>query len=175
MSRKGLLPQKIIAYNAYTFGNKLIGIAGEIEIPELEFMSDTITGAGIGGSVEMPVPGIIDAMEMEIPFTSLTGNIFEIFKTDQVSEITLRGSEQSEDTATGKLYKVPVKISMRGIIKKIKPGKLAPGASMEASVTMALQYIKIDVDNQSHLEIEPLNLVCIINGIDIMEEVRRQI
>ena len=30
MANKALLPQKIIAYNAYTFGNKLIGITGEV-------------------------------------------------------------------------------------------------------------------------------------------------
>ena len=75
MAKKDLLPHKIIAYNAYTFGEKLIGITGEVELPELEFMSDTISGAGIGGEVDIPVPGIVGAMEMEVPFTSLTGNI----------------------------------------------------------------------------------------------------
>lgn len=175
MAKKGLLPQKIIAYNAYTFGEKLIGITGEVELPELEFMSDTISGAGIGGEVDIPVPGIVGAMEMEVPFTSLTGNMLEIFKKDEVSEITLRGSEQTEDTAAYKLYKVPVKISMRGLVKKIKIGKTAPGTSMESSITLALQYIKIDVDGVNQLEFDPLNMVCVINGEDIMEEVRRQI
>ena len=33
MAKKALLPQKIIAYNAYTFGEKLIGITGEVEFP----------------------------------------------------------------------------------------------------------------------------------------------
>ena len=174
MANKALLPQKIIAYNAYTFGNKLIGITGEVELPELEFMSDTISGAGIGGEVDIPVPGIVSAMEMEVPFTSLTGNMLDIFKKDDVSEVTLRGSEQSEDTSSMKLYKIPVKISMRGLVKKIKTGKTAPGASMESSITLALQYIKIDVDGTTQLEFDPLNMVC-INGEDIMEEVRRQI
>ena len=166
MAKKALLPQKIIAYNAYTFGEKLIGITGEVELPELEFMSDTISGAGIGGEVDIPVPGIVGAMEMEVPFTSLTGNM---------SEVTLRGSEQAEDTAAYKLYKVPVKVSMRGLVKKIKIGKTAPGASMESSITLALQYIKIDVDGTNQLEFDPLNMVCVINGEDMMEEVRRQI
>ena len=173
--QKGLLPQAIVGYNAYTFGNKLIGITGDVELPELEFLSDTISGAGIGGEVDISIPGIASAMEIEVPFTSLTGNMLDIFKKDEVSEITLRGSEQNEDTATYKLYKVPVKISMRGLVKKIKSGKVAPGAKMESSITLALQYIKIDVDGTNQLEFDPLNMVCVINGEDLMEEVRRQI
>lgn len=170
-----LLPQAIIAYNAYTFGNRLIGITGEVELPDIEFMSDTISGAGIGGEVDISIPGIAGAMEMEVPFTSLTGNMLDIFKKDEVSELTLRGSEQAEDTADYKLYKVPVKVSMRGLVKKIKLGKTAPGTKMESSITLALQYIKIDVDGTNQFEFDPLNMVCVINGEDVMEEVRRQI
>lgn len=172
--KKGL-PQKIIAYNAYTYGEKLIGITGEVELPGMEFMSDTISGAGLGGEIDVPVPGILSAMEMEIPFTDLTGNMLDIYRKDEVAEVTLRGSEQTQDTATGKLYKIPIKISVRGLVKGITPGKAAPGSSMESSITLAVQYIKIDVDGVTLLEFDPLNLVCIINGEDIMEEVRRQI
>lgn len=169
------IPQKMIAYNAYANGNKLIGVTGEVETPEIEFMSDTVNGAGIGGEIDAVVMGIVSAMEMEVPFTDVTGSMFDICQKGKVAELTLRGSEQTQDSSTGLIVKIPVKCGVRGMVKKIKPGKYGTGIAMESSVTLAVHYIKIEVDNETVLEIDPLNMVCNINGEDVLEEVRNQI
>jgi len=169
------IPQKMIAYNAYSNGNKLIGVTGEVETPEIEFMSDTVSGAGIGGEVDVVAEGIVSGMEIEIPFIDITGSIFDIWQKGKTAEVTLRGSEQSQDTSSGMISKVPVKCAVRGMVKKIKPGKYGTGIAMESSITLAVHYIKIDVNNKTMLEIDPFNMVCIINGVDVLEEVRNQI
>lgn len=169
------IPQKMIAYNAYTSGDKLIGVTGEVETPEIEFKSDTVSGAGIAGEIDAVTPGIVSAMEMEIPFVDLVSDIFKVYKLNDNCEITLRGSEQSQDPSTGMITKTGVKCVVRGPIKKIKPGKFGTGVSMESSVTLAVHYIKIDIDSKTVLEIDPLNMVCVLNGEDVLEDVRNQI
>lgn len=168
-------PQKMIAYNAYSNGNKLIGVTGEVEVPEIEFKSDSMSGAGIGGEIDVVAMGIVNAMEIEIPFTGISGSIYDIYQEGRWAEVTLRGSEQSQDPSTGMIQKIPVKCVVRGMLKKIKSGKFGVGIVMEPSMTLAVHYLKMEVNNQTMLEIDPMNMVCNINGIDLLEEVRNQI
>ena len=172
---KKSIPQKMIAYRAYTNGERLIGVTGEVEMPEIEFMSDAVSGAGIAGEIDAVAMGIVSAMEMEIPFTDLVSDIFTVYNRNENCDITLRGSEQSQDPATGMITKTGIKCVIRGPIKKIAPGKFGTGISMESALTLAVHYIKVDVDDETMLEIDPLNMVCVINGVDVLEDVRNQI
>ena len=46
-----MLNDKLHSFNIYRNGNTLTGIADEIELPGIEFISDTITGYGIAGEM----------------------------------------------------------------------------------------------------------------------------
>ena len=53
-------------------------------------------------------------------------------------------------------------------MKKFKPGKLKRAEGMEATVTMELTYIMIEVDGVTMLEIDKLNQKYIVNGKDML-------
>ena len=66
------LPEVINNYNVYDDrANRLIGISGEVELPNFEAMTETLSGSGILGEVEDPVTGHFSSMTMKIPFSSL--------------------------------------------------------------------------------------------------------
>ena len=63
-------------------------------------------------------------------------------------------------------------VAVRGLVKTFTPGSVKAGAKMESSVTLSLSYYKIVIDGTTMLEIDKLNGVYIVNGEDILKEVR---
>ena len=55
-----VIPEVLNHYNVYNDkAKKLIGISGEIELGELEALTDTLEGAGVLGEIEDAVTGRI--------------------------------------------------------------------------------------------------------------------
>ena len=57
-------------------------------------------------------------------------------------------------------------------MKEFVPGKVKLANSMEASVTIELTYILIEVDGEKLTEIDKLNDVYIANGEDMLADIR---
>ena len=72
-----VIPEVLNHYNVYNDkAKKLIGISGEIELPELEALNDTIEGAGVLGEIEDPVTGQFTSAKIKIPFAVLYEDLF---------------------------------------------------------------------------------------------------
>lgn len=59
-----------------------------------------------------------------------------------------------------------------GRVKKFKPGKIEKNNSMEATITLELTYLLIEVDGVEILAIDKLNQVYRVNGVDMLADVR---
>ena len=166
------IPQVVNRYNLYRKGTKLVGLTGEVEPPAVTMVTDTLEGAGTGGNMDIPVIGLTENMDIQIPFMSLTKDLFSLANPGEAEDLTLRGAIQGTDPATGKISYTSIAISMRGTVKEITPGTVKSGGRMESSVTMTLSYYKIALDGETVLEIDKLNNVFVVNGDDVLKEVR---
>ncbi|HIX25520.1 MAG TPA: phage major tail tube protein [Candidatus Lachnoclostridium avicola] len=166
------IPQVVNRYNLYRKGTKLVGLTGEVELPAVTMVTDTLEGAGTGGNMDVPVIGLTENMDIQIPFMSLTKDLFSLANPGEAEDLTLRGAIQGTDPATGKISYTSIAISMRGTVKEITPGTVKSGGRMESSVTMTLSYYKIALDGETVLEIDKLNNVFVVNGDDVLKEVR---
>lgn len=166
------IPQVVNRYNLYRKGTKLVGLTGEVELPAVTMITDTLEGAGTGGNMDVPVIGLTENMDIQIPFMSLTKDLFSLANPGEAEDLTLRGAIQGTDPATGKISYTSIAISMRGTVKEITPGTVKSGGRMESSVTMTLSYYKIALDGETVLEIDKLNNVFVVNGDDVLKEVR---
>ena len=45
---------------------------------------------------------------------------------------------------------------------------------MEAEVEMEILYIKIEVNNKTVLELDKLNFIYVLNGVDMLAKIRSQ-
>ncbi len=166
------IPQVVNRYNLYRKGTKLVGLTGEVELPAVTMVTDTLEGAGTGGNMDIPVIGLTENIDIQIPFMSLTKDLFSLANPGEAEDLTLRGAIQGTDPATGKISYTSIAISMRGTVKEITPGTVKSGGKMESSVTMTLSYYKIALDGETVLEIDKLNNVFVVNGDDVLKEVR---
>lgn len=166
------IPAVINNYNVYKDDTKLIGVTSEMTLPSFKAMSSTISGAGIMGEIDIPIPGQYAAMEQEIPFRILDTDMFSMMSNKQAVDLTFRASEQQINRSTGETEYQPIRIVERGLFKEFVPGKLKKANSMEGSVKMEVLYIKIEINNQTALEFDKLNEVFVVNGEDQLAKIR---
>lgn len=170
-----IIPEVINNYNVYdSKAKKLIGISGEVELPSLEAITDTIEAAGILGEVEDPVTGQFSSMKIKIPFSNLYTDQFNLMDTTNPPQLTLRGSMQVMNSATGGTDYVPVKIVTRGKSTTSSMGKLSKGKKGEPEIEMEVLYLKVMINNKTTLELDKLNFKYVLNGKDMLAKVRSQ-
>ncbi len=169
-----ILPEVINNFNVYDYSNnKLIGVSGEVSLAEISAVTATISGAGLLGDMDMPVIGQIGAIEQAIPFNTLNGNIFNHFRLNAPVTVVLRGDIQSIDSGTGAYKHSALRVSYRGYVKKINPGKVKAADTMGAEVTLELTYIHITLDGKTVIKIDKLNSVFEVNGEDLLAEIKK--
>ena len=170
-----IIPEVINNYNIYDDkARKMIGISGEVELPELEAITDTVEAAGILGEVEDPVTGQFSSSKIKIPFSNLYEDIFNLMDTTNPPQLTLRGSMQVMNSATGGTDYVPVKIVVRGKATTSSLGKFVKGKKGEPEIELEILYLKVMINNKTTLELDKLNSVFAVNGKDMLAKVRSQ-
>lgn len=166
------VPEVINNYNVYNNGNVLVGVSGSVTLPSLDPITEEVSGAGILGSYDTSIVGHYSSMTQEVPFRILDEDIFTIMNPNELVDLTFRASAQSTVKATGAVDYKGMRIVERGRLKSFTPGKFEQGKQMDASVTLELLYILVEVDGQTKLEYDKLNSVFIVNGKDLLEKVR---
>lgn len=170
-----VIPEVLNHFNVYNdSAKKLIGISGELELPEMEAITDTLEGSGVLGEIEDPVTGQFSSMKIKIPFAVLYEDMFSIMNTTSPPQLTLRASMQCMDPSTGETGYYPVKIVVRGKASTSNMGKVVKGKKMEPEVELEILYIKIQINNKTVLELDKLNFKYVLNGVDMLAKIRSQ-
>lgn len=167
---KGLIPEKLINFNVFVTGNVLAGIA-DITMPDIESMSESISGAGIAGEVDVPTIGHFNSMTMTINFRTTTDDCITL-STPEAKMVEMYNAVQNFNTNTGTREVEKLVVSAKVVPKKLGLGKAAPGASMDASGEYEVMYIKVTSNDKVLLEIDKLNFIYIVNGKDYLADVR---
>ena len=166
------IPELINNFNVYKNGNMFAGVSGAVTLPNLDAITQEISGAGILGSYETGIVGMFGSMTQEVPFRILENDVFSLMDPSTPVNLTFRASEQSTVKATGTIDYKGMRVVEKGRMKSFTPGKLEIGKQMDASVTLELLYILIEIGGKTMLEYDKLNSVFIVDGVDLLEKVR---
>lgn len=167
------IPEKLTNFTVYLDGSEYLG-AADVDLPDLESMTETVSGAGIAGEIDSPTIGHFASMTVTINWRVLEKANFRLARQN-VQPLDFRGSIQSFDTSTGTYKSVPVKVTIRGLPKTTPLGSLAPSSTMDNSNELEVIYIKILYDGQTMVEIDKFNFICIIDGEDYLAQVRENL
>lgn len=165
------IPEKLINYRVFEDGKDLIGTA-DVQLPSLEYMTETVKGAGVAGEVDSPTLGHFSAMSVTLNWRTVTEHLSRL-ATPRAHNLDIRGAQQRFNNATGELDVVPVKAVIRALPKKTDIGKFDAGATTDSSTEMEAIYLKLTVDGETVLEIDKYNYICNIGGTDFLEKVRQ--
>lgn len=167
----GMIPEKIINFKAYFDGSASHSALVDVTLPTIEFMTDTINGAGIAGEMESPVLGHTQAMTTEFNFRTITATDFNTLEPRSY-QIELRAAPQSTVQSTGKIEVSKLSIVIKGTPLSHDLGTLAVGATTDSTKSFSTTYIKIEYDGKVVLEIDKINMKYAVNGTDYLIAVR---
>ena len=94
-----LVPQVINDYNAYTEDDLLIGLADEITLPKIKNKTTSVSGMGLAGEVDSPVPGQFESMEATLNWNTMYSYATKMMNPNKNIQITLRAAMQTTRTA----------------------------------------------------------------------------
>ena len=113
----------------------------------------------------------MEALEMQWKCGGLMDQVLKQFGSVGHADVMLRfaGAYQRDDTGAVDA----VQIVVRGRHEEIDAGSAKPGDNTEFSVTSTLTYYKLTINNVDVIEIDVINMIEKVNGIDRLAEQRR--
>jgi len=173
MSIINRIPEKLINYKVFRDGSDLVGLA-DVDLPDIDHLAENLSGSGLAGEFESPTIGHIKNMSLKMKFRTIYKPVVGLVEPKPVL-FDLRLSVQAVDAGTSEYSSYPSRIVVRGTPKKKGLGKLDPGKKMDNEVELAVTYLKIFVDGDETLEVDQLNFIFKVNGVDVLAQVREHL
>lgn len=158
-------------FAVYEDATEYYGMA-EVTLPEIASLTEEVKGAGISGVFNGAFVGHIEAMTLTLNFRSVTKDAIRLLEPRN-HQIDLRASQQVWNSGAGKFEHTKVKHILMVTPTKFSPGKLAPASPAEASGEYAVTYFATYINGVKVLEIDILNFIFFVNGVDYLEDVRK--
>lgn len=166
-------PEQTISFRVYKNGQKLLGVA-TVDMPELEFLTETLSGSGIAGEYDSPTLGMTGSMSSKLSWVSQTPQFYALMNSgDPMFE--LYASVQQRDRTTSKRKPVGLHIVLTGDVKKSSLGTLETGKKHGNETEIEVLRLEADIDGEQVLLIDKLNMIFSVNGEDALEAVRAQL
>lgn len=167
------VPERLVNFRVYNDSNDLLGIA-TVDLPEIEAMSDTVSGAGIAGEVESPVLGHYSSMTTTFTWRTIETSAMKLCAQKSHS-VEVRGAQQVYDAANGEYTSVAVRASMKIVPKTVSLGTFEPGATTDTEQEFEVLYLKLFVANKTVVEIDKYNYIAKFGDTDILTSVRQNL
>ena len=139
------LPRKLKNFALFNNGVAHVGEVPEVNLPKLSRKMEDYRSGGMSGTVKLDFG--MEAMEMEW---------------------TAAGYMQADDSESVDTLEVVV----RGRHSEIDPGKSKAGDNTEIKIKSAISYYKLTLNGTVLLELDPVNLVEMVDGVDRLAETR---
>ncbi|AZE99047.1 Phage major tail tube protein [Pseudomonas orientalis] len=164
------MPRKLKNLNLFNDGNSYLGVAKSVTLPALGRKMEAYRGGGMNGPVKADLGMSDDGIQFEWKTGGLDLISLRQFGAVNASAVALRFSGPYQQDDTGEVSIVEVVV--RGRHETIEMGDAQPGEDTEHSMTTTCSYYKLTVDGEEIIEIDLLNFVEKVNGVDMLEKHR---
>ena len=165
-----LIPEKSINFSVYLNGTDLLGVA-EGTIPNFEAMTSEVKGAGVAGTLETIVLGHFNAMNFSLTWRTVTDAFIKLLG-HVTNDLDLYAALQRYDSSLGKYLTEPLHVYMKAVTKNSTPGNLVVGDNMDTQTEFEVMYIKIELSGKERVELDKLNYIYKVDGVDYLAQVR---
>ena len=162
--------ESVINFQVYENATEFYGMA-EVGLPEISSLTNDVRGAGISGTFESVILGHLEAMTLTLNFRTLVRDAIQLLEPRDHT-IDLRVAQQDKDTVSGRTVITSLKHVFVCKPKKLNPGTVAPATAADASGEYAVTYWATFINGRRTLEIDILNFIYFVNGVDYLAEVR---
>lgn len=167
-----MLPKILKDFNVVMDGHPLLGIAKKIKLPELERETEEYRASGMLGKVHLDLG--MNGMKIELTLGEYNEQAMRLWGVFDAGGVNLRfmGGLRADD-GNGKVD--ALEISVRGRFIKLSDGDAESGKASEMQAEMPLTYYKRTRNGQDEVEIDLINGIEIVGGVDRTAEIRAAI
>ena len=165
------LPRKLKNMNLFNDGSSYLAVAKSVTLPALGRKMESYRGGGMNGPVKADLGFSDDGIQLEWKTGGLDLVSLRQFGMVKASGVLLRftGAFQQDDTEEMS----SVEVVVRGRHETIEMGDAQPGEDTEHAMTTTCSYYKLIVDGEVIIEIDLLNFVEMVDGVDMLEGQRK--
>lgn len=166
-----MLPRVLKNFNLFNDGESFVGQVAEVELPKLSRKMEEWRGGGMSGQVSLDMG--IEKLEMGLTCGGFMRKLFSQFGIAKADGVLLRfaGAYQRDDTGEVDA----VEVVGRGRIQELEPGNAKTGDKSEMKAKYLLTYYKLTINGQDLIEIDLINMIEIVDGVDRLAEQRQAI
>jgi P2 family phage contractile tail tube protein len=168
------LPRKLKYLNMFNDGLSYMGVVESVTLPKLTRKLEKYRGGGMPGSVSIDLGLDDDALSLEWTLGGLPDvALWAQYASPGADSVPLRftGSFQREDTGAISA----VEVVMRGRHKEYDGGENKQGESGTTKISTECSYYQLTIDGKEVIEIDVVNMVMKVDGVDRLAEHRRAI
>lgn len=164
-------PESYIDFAVYENGSEFIGVASAT-LPTVGFITQSISGAGIGGNIDAVIAGFLDAMSLTFNFRSVSDAAAGLMSPVK-HQLDLRVAEQYWNTTAAQKEVQADKYVVVVIPKTTNLGNVAPASAADVSGEYSVYYFAGFKNGQTLFELDPWNQKCVIGGVDYYAPVKK--
>lgn len=131
--------------------------SGDVTLPSFNFITAEISGAGIAGSLKVPIIGHTQSVQLSVTWRIPTAQNFKAL-SPEVHEIVVRASIQNSE-ADGKTRHVPVRYHFRAMPVEGTAGTLTQGASVGMTTVFEVEAQTVYIDGKKVLNYDKKSYV----------------
>lgn len=156
------LPKKLKNLNLFNDGASYLGQVAEVTPPTLSRSMEDYRGGGMSGPVK--IDNGQEAIDLEWKCGGLMRDVLRQYGVTRHDAVQLRfaGAYQRDDTGAVDA----VEIVVRGRHQELNFGNAKAGDDTEFSVKTACSYYKLTVNGLVEIEIDFINMIETVGGVD---------
>jgi len=161
-------PAKLKNFNLFGNGESWLGLVGEITPPKLTRKVEQWRGGGMLGEVDIDLG--LEKLEMELKIGGLLVGGLRMFGLVGIAGSQFRFVGAYQDDQSGAVQ--ALEIVVRGRMTEIDTGTAKAGDNTEHTYKVSATYVKWTVNGRTEIEVDMLNNVFVVDGIDQMAAIR---
>lgn len=168
-----IIPEVLNDFNAYDGdGDKIIGVTNDMTLADIVSKTVEMDGAGMD-TIEVVVTGMYNSITQEVPLSTPYTQLTKYLDTTKTATINIRGAIQAESRGTGETKMIQFRYMVSGKVKQLTPGNAKRGETFGSKITIAVRRLLMELDGETVIEIDKLNGKVVVDGNDIMQDIRR--
>lgn len=163
------IPRILKNFSLFVDGRGLAGTIDTLTLPTLTTKVEEVRAGGMDASIEHDMgmeklEGTFQLLEYNPEVIALYG----LATADK--QLTARGAMRRDGEDA-----VPVVVNMTGLIKQVEKGDWKAGNMSSPTFTYSLRYYKLTIGGRELIEIDTVNMVRKIDGVDQLATIRQAI
>jgi len=165
------LPRKLKGLNLFNDSNSYQGVVSAVTLPKLSRKLDAWRGGGMNGAAFIDNGLDDDALDMEWTIGGMDDLVLKQWGASAAVPLRFTGSYQRDDTGE----EIAVEIEVRGRHQAFDFGEAKQGEETETKITTKNTYFKLTWNGQELMEIDTVHMVEKVNGVDLLEQRRKNL